>query len=310
MARHYFKKLRFQQFRSFVEAARGGSFARAAAAMEVSRPAVWQQIRALEREFGARFLMRRGNRLELTREGRLLSELVTPLVSGFDSIRTRFEERRREAPRRLTVATTSGLLAGLLQTPIRDFRRRHPDVQLSFLDRISSEAIKLVVDGSTALGIVGHLEEESEYPLLGYERLTSYPFQAVYPPGHPLARRSRVHLRDLASFPLVLMAKGSRARSRVDRVFHEGGADREIRLSMDTTNALMVLEFVKMGLGVGIASFVTAVAARWRLEARNLSRLFGHEQMVLVRRKDGERDLIAETFQAVLREHLGGRRSN
>lgn len=308
MAHRYFKQLRFQQLRSFIEAARGGGFARAAAALGVSRPAVWQQIRALERDFGARFLLRRGNRLELTREGRLLSEMVAPLVSGFDSIRARFEERRGEGPRRLAVAATSGLLAGLLQAPIREFRRRHPEVRLSFLDRISSEAVKLVVEGATALGVVGHLKDEPQHPMLSYEALASYPFRAVYPSDHPLAARTRISLRDLVGFPLVLMAKGSRARSRVDRVLREADADREMRLSMDTTNALMVLEFVKMGLGVGIASFVTAAASRWRLETRDLSRLFGREQVVVVRRKDGERDLMTEAFQAVLREHLGGRR--
>ena len=155
MAWPAFKQIRFQQLRAFGEAARTGSFARAAAALGVSRPAVWLQIRALEREFGAAFLLRRGNRLELTREGRLLAELVAPLVAGFASLRTRFEERRGENLRRLAVTTTSGLLAGLLQAPIREFRRRHPEVQLTFLDRVSAEAVKLVTEGATELGVVG-----------------------------------------------------------------------------------------------------------------------------------------------------------
>ena len=304
MARHTFKQLRFQQLRSFGEAARAGSFARAAAALGVSRPAVWQQIRALEREFGAPFLLRRGNRLELTREGRILAELVAPLVSGFASLRTRFEEGRGEKVRRLAVATTSGLLAGLLQAPIREFRRRHPGVQLNCLDRVSAEAVKMVAEGATALGVVGQLEEDPEHPLLEYETIASCPFRAVYRPDHPLARRSRIGLRDLLGVPLVLMAKGSRARSRVERVFREEGAGREPDLSMDTTNALMVLEFVKMGLGVGIASFVTAVAPRWRLETRDLSRLFGRERVVIVRRRDDERDPVTDAFRRILKEHL------
>src|SRR6185295_2708068 len=173
MAWPAFKQIRFQQLRAFGEAASTGSFARAAVALGVSRPAVWQQIRALEREFGAAFLLRKGNRLELTREGRLLAELVAPLVSGFGSLRTRFEERRGEKLRRLAVATTSGLLAGLLQAPIREFRRRHPEVQLTFLDRASAEAVKLVTEGATDLGVVGHLEEDPVHPLLKYETLAS-----------------------------------------------------------------------------------------------------------------------------------------
>ena len=304
MAWPAFKQIRFQQLRAFGEAARTGSFARAAAVLGVSRPAVWQQIRALEREFGAAFLLRRGNRLELTREGRLLAELVAPLVSGFASLRTRFEERRGENLRRLAVATTSGLLAGLLQAPIREFRRRHPEVQLTFLDRVSAEAVKLVTEGATELGVVGHLEEDPVHPLLEYETLASCPFRAVYRPDHPLARCSRIRLRDLLGFPLVLMAKGSRARSRVERVFREEVVGREPNLSMDTTNALMILEFVKMGLGVGIGSFVTEAAPRWRLKTRDLSRLFGRERVVIIRRRDDPPDAVTDAFRRILGEHL------
>jgi DNA-binding transcriptional LysR family regulator len=300
-----FKQLRFQQLRSFCEAARSGSFARAAGALGISRPAVWQQIRALERELGAPFLVRRGNRLELTREGRLLADLAAPLVSGFDSIKTAFERRRGEGTRRLVVATTSGLLAQPLREPVRAFRRRHPDVQLSFLDRVSAEAVQLVVDGKAALGLVGHLEEEPRHPALDTEALASVPFRAVFPPGHPLSRARRLGLRELLRHPLVLMARGSRARARVDRVLRELGAERDLRLAMDTTNALMVLEYVRSGMGVGVATFVTEAAARWRLESRDLSRLFGRERIVLVRRKSAERDATSEAFRAILKETLG-----
>lgn len=300
-----FKQLRFQQLRSFCEAARSGSFARTAGALGISRPAVWQQIRALERELGAPFLVRRGSRLELTREGRLLADLAEPLVSGFDAIKTAFERRRGEGTRRLVVATTSGLLAEILRAPVRAFRRRHPDVQLSFLDRVSTESLQLVVDGKVALGIVGHLEEEPRHPALDCEPLASVPFRAVFPPGHPLARRSRLGLRELLRHPLVLMAPGSRARNRVERVLRELGAERDLRIALDTTNALMILEYVRSGMGVGLASFVTEAAPRWRLETRDLSRLFGREELVLARRKSAERDATSEAFRAILKEFLG-----
>lgn len=206
------------------------------------------------------------------------------------------------------MATTSGLLAGPLGEPVRAFRRRHPDVQLSFLDRVSGEAVGLVAEGRAALGVVGHLEEEAEHPELDYETVASVPFRAVYPPGHALSGRRRVGLRELLGYPLILMASGSRARSRVERVLRAGGAERELRIAMDTTNAMMILEYVKSGMGIGIASFVTEAAARWKLETRDLSGVFGREQVAVVRRKAAERDLATEAFRSILRKFLPGRR--
>jgi DNA-binding transcriptional LysR family regulator len=100
------------------------------------------------------------------------------------------------------------------------------------------------------------------------------------------------------------MAKGSLARSRVERVFREEVVGREPNLSMDTTNALMILEFVKMGMGVGIGSFVTEVAPRWKLETRDLSRLFGRERVVIIRRRDDAPDAVTDAFRRILGEHL------
>ena len=51
--RRYFKEMRLQQLRGLCEIARQGSFSAAAAALRISRPAIWQQVRALEQEFDA-----------------------------------------------------------------------------------------------------------------------------------------------------------------------------------------------------------------------------------------------------------------
>src|SRR5262245_60253547 len=118
--RRYFKEMRLQQLRGLCEVARQGSFAAAAQTLRISRPAIWQQVRALEREFGASLVERRGRKAELTGDGRLLLEIVAPLVTGFDGIKTAFRDRREELVRHLTVATTATLLAYELQAPVRE----------------------------------------------------------------------------------------------------------------------------------------------------------------------------------------------
>jgi molybdenum-dependent DNA-binding transcriptional regulator ModE len=50
----YYKEIRFEHFRTFRQVARLRSFAAAAKAIGLSRPTVWQQIDALESEFGVK----------------------------------------------------------------------------------------------------------------------------------------------------------------------------------------------------------------------------------------------------------------
>src|SRR6516225_7329574 len=123
---HRYKEIQLAQLRSFCLAATDGNFTSAAKALGLSASTVWQQVRALERELKARLLRRRGRSFELTAEGRLLVELVQPHVTGLDSLRRLFQDRRTELPRELVVASGAYLLAHHLPEPIQRFRTANP----------------------------------------------------------------------------------------------------------------------------------------------------------------------------------------
>src|SRR5947209_3359307 len=89
-----YKEIQLSQLRSFCLAATEGNFTAAAQALGLSPSTVWQQVRALERQFRARLLRRQGRAVELTDEDRQLLELVQPHVSGLDSLGRAFEARR------------------------------------------------------------------------------------------------------------------------------------------------------------------------------------------------------------------------
>src|SRR5947207_9667202 len=120
MGRVYYKGVQLEQIRSFCRVARLGSFVAAAAELELSAPTVWRQVRALERECKSRLLVRKGRSVQLTAEGKLALELLEPHLSGIDSVRDLLEERLNEAPRQLTVASTSMLLGDFLGQPIQE----------------------------------------------------------------------------------------------------------------------------------------------------------------------------------------------
>jgi hypothetical protein len=81
---HHYKDLQLPQLRGFCLAAVRG-FTGAADTLGLSVSAVWQQVRALERQLGAVLLRRRGRAVELTAEGQLLVELIQPHIHGLDS---------------------------------------------------------------------------------------------------------------------------------------------------------------------------------------------------------------------------------
>lgn len=126
--------------RSFSEAARLGSFSRAANALNVTQSAVSQQIRQLEQEVGTALFQREGRQIVLTDFGRVYLKLITGPMAALEEghMTLRAMTGRSSLVLHLSRAFGSNWLAPRL----RDFAVRHPDISLTclFLNSNSSAA--------------------------------------------------------------------------------------------------------------------------------------------------------------------------
>src|SRR4030042_7194475 len=73
--------LNLNQLKAFYYAATCGSISRAAEKLYISQPAVSMQIKALEEQHGVQLFIRKKKRLELTKPGKDLYELVERIFS-------------------------------------------------------------------------------------------------------------------------------------------------------------------------------------------------------------------------------------
>ncbi|HWQ90160.1 MAG TPA: LysR family transcriptional regulator, partial [Clostridia bacterium] len=91
-----YKQNRFQQLRGFCYAASSGSISKAAKRMNLSQPAVSQQILSLESELHTTLFLRRGSHMSLTHDGELLLEMALPLIEELEHLDEKFRQRRLE----------------------------------------------------------------------------------------------------------------------------------------------------------------------------------------------------------------------
>lgn len=284
--RRYFKELRLQQFRALMEVARKGTFTAAAQALGLSRTSVWQQIRSLEDDFGVELAVVRGHQLTLTPEGSLLLEMISPIVYGFDGVKAAFHDRLGRLKRRLIVATTASVLNYELRVAVESYRKSHPDVSLSLVERSSILGLQLLVHGEADLAVIGRVAGMKEGGLTT-RHLTDYPFMVVYPKKHELAGRKGFKLSDLARYPLILPSEGTNARERISAVLEQAGIADDIQLAMDSNDSRLLLSYVEQGLGVALCSMSPLLAKSYseRLAFRDVCDLFGKEEVLLVQRQ-------------------------
>lgn len=119
--------------RAFEAAARLGSFAAAARDLNVTPPAIAQQVRALEAEIGQPLFRRAGRGQVLTQTG---EGLARDLNDGFTQIAAALSRARgNQAQRGLRVMAAPGMAINYLMPRLTRFWARHPDIMVSVVPR-------------------------------------------------------------------------------------------------------------------------------------------------------------------------------
>ncbi|MGX1787823.1 LysR family transcriptional regulator [Bosea sp. NPDC055332] len=236
-----------RQLRAFVTIANSGSFTRAAASLNLSQPALTVQIRKLEEALGVRLFDRNTRVVALTRNGAELLPTLGRILRDLDGVLA--ETRQLATMQRgiVRLAVLPSFASGVLPEVIAAFRTRHPGIDFSIRDVIASGVAALVASGEADLGLTGGAVSNPDLETLlhGADRM-----HAVYPQDHPLARRAKVGIADLAAHPLVLMDAATSVRQVVDAAFAEAGVTAHV--GAEVTYMSSAVGMVRAGLGVAI----------------------------------------------------------
>ena len=289
--RRYFKEVRFRQIRALFEISRHGSFAAAARALGMATPSVWRQVRALEDDYGVRFVAAKGRSVRLTEEGERLMRLAAPLVEGFDSLRKMFLDLQSGAERVLRLAAPASVLNSPLRHVIAKYRLSQPSVRLTLIDAPSRVAWGMVESDSADLAIVGAPSGVELSPRLSVVPFASHPFEVIFPEGHPLGKVRKMGLRDILRYPLILAGEDSSSRLQFDHVVSEAGLTSLVNIVMTAGNVPSILNYVGLGMGVAILtrSAIEAISfpavKKAGLAHRDASAVLGHDNLVIVHPK-------------------------
>lgn len=120
------------ELRAFESVARHASFTRAAAELHLTQSAVSRQVAALEEALGARLMLRRGGRLELSGAGRDYLAAVRTALASLDDAAARVRAHGADGVP-VNVASAPTFATQWLLPRLDGFRRAHPGVALNFI---------------------------------------------------------------------------------------------------------------------------------------------------------------------------------
>jgi DNA-binding transcriptional LysR family regulator len=271
---------RMQQLRGFYYAARAKSITRAAEQLGLSQPSVSLQIQALEKELKTQLFERRGPRIRLTREGEILLELARPLVEGLQGLDEAFVTQRDSVTHgSVSIAAGGSTLQYILPPYVKSFVHEHPQIDLHLHNVTGKTGLELLRASEVDFAVGPMLDAPSDilfHPIMTYDPVL------ITAPDHPLARRKRITLEDVAKYPLILPPRSQSTFRIVEMVFAEHSLQHEVSLEVGGYD--VIATYVELGLGISVV-MSHCLTGKENLHTVPLDRYFPKRSYGLVLRK-------------------------
>lgn len=232
------------QIDAFLEAARRGSFRRAAESLHLSQPSVSARVLSLEQELGGPLFHRMGRGVRLTEMGSALLPYAQRAVDSLEEGREVVGVARYASGGMLRLGSARAIGTYTLPDMLDRFRARHPDIKVHIRVGRSTDVLEMVLDDEVQMGLARRLD----HPDIVTIHLYDEHIVLVTHPDHPFAGGGEVRLSDVAREPMILYDPGSEYFALIEEVCREAGIEPRVEMTLDSIEATK--HMVARGLGI------------------------------------------------------------
>ncbi len=246
----------FRHLRVFAEVVRNGGFTRAAEVIHATQSTVSKAISQLENEVGKPLLRRHRRGIELTRVGEIVYRRAQAMLAQRDLLADELHALAGNPHTTLKLGFSRMETSAFFGRALAEFRRRHPEVEISIAVEAESQIVRRVLKGDLDLaGLVSPRDPDLEVLELQRE-----PVYALVSRENPLSARTRIGITDLKDQQLVLFEEKCQLNEMVVGALAEAGILAPVAIK--TSQVGLIHELVAEDIGVG---FLPRVLARNRL---------------------------------------------
>jgi len=229
---------------AFIAVAESNSFSAASETLFITQPAISKRIAGLEEDLATPLFDRIGRSIRLTEAGQALLPRAYKILLEIDDSRRAIQNLSKQVSGILRFATSHHIGLHRLPPILRHYTKDYPNVELDIQFTDSEEACRAVEHGKLEMAVV-------TLPLEPHESLCLQPvwtdkLGVIIGKTHPLSKKKRICLADLAEHKAILPAQGTFTREIIEQAFLQKD------LTLTISLASNYLETIKMLVSVGL----------------------------------------------------------
>lgn len=289
-----------------------GSISAAARELSYTQPAVSQQIAVLERQAGMPLLERTPQGVRPTEAGRALVSHAEKLLAGAELASSELQAIAAGEGGRIRVACFPTAAAALMPAAVAAFIEAHAGVELSVIEAETEEALEMLATGSLEIAVLAERPDATdpfgaEYDDVDLTPLLKEPRYALLHPDHPLSRRARLRLEQLAEETRVELGRNPSAQQRRLQLVNESD-EPSPRVAFRSDDINVVQGMVAAGAGVAVVPELALANVRSDLAVRPLGRSAPTRPVAAARRRGIHHSPASDSLLAILQRIARERR--
>jgi DNA-binding transcriptional LysR family regulator len=241
--------MELRQLRSFVAICETLHFRQAATRLGLTQPALSHHVAALEAELGVRLFDRSRRHVEVTEAGASFLVTARRTLGGLELGVQEARRIGRVASHRLRFGYLEYVNLPFVGRALRRLAEAYPDVEVESVEMYPSQVLDALAQRTIDVGMTFH---PVKVPTLASRHVVSGQWVVVVPERHPLAKREKVPLAQLADERLIIFSRKLNPPTYDWFMQQCRERDFEPTIAFHTTQALIGPTLVAEGVGLFI----------------------------------------------------------
>lgn len=238
----------FELYRVFYTVANNGNITKASEELNISQPAISKSIKNLEQQLGGNLFVRTKRGVILTEEGKEFYSYIKQAIEYINNAENKFTELVNLETGCIKIGVSATLTKEFLLPYLEKFHKMYPKIDIQIITNISSELLPKLRNGLIDIVILNLARENygNDIDIIKCKKINDC---FVVNKNYLDLVNKDLSIKDLNKYPLILQAKGSNTREFLDNF--ASSYDIVLRPNMELASYSLVLEFAKIGLGIG-----------------------------------------------------------
>lgn len=240
----------FELYRVFYTVANTGNITKASEELHISQPAISKSIKNLENQLGGSLFVRTKRGVNLTEEGKEFYKYIKQAIEYINSAENKFSELVNLTTGCIRIGVSITLTKEYLLPYLKTFHEMYPNINIQIDTALPGSIMSKLRNGLLDMMII-NLNDKSFGNDIEIIKCKEIHDCFIVNKNYKDLIKKNISIKELNNYPLILLPQVSNTRQYLDNFFLKN--EIILKPNIELASYILVVEFTKLGLGIGHA---------------------------------------------------------